>query len=162
MSRFAHTGALIRGRWRLAVAALIAACLLAASAAGPSGALAAAPPKWTGQASNSFTCPVRTKAEGRIKKVYLPGGAYERRLQLTTTTHIGPNDYWFVGCRAGISVDVVDNQGVVLETIEHEAVAGSVFDPFGNDKDYSWVDNPEIADEDLDTIHHLEVRQTAR
>lgn len=156
-------GHALRGRRRLTVATLIVAfCATMALGIGGPTVASAAPPQFSDVQDDLFNCPVHTYAEGRIKRVYLPNGTYERRLQVTTNTHIGPNGFIFVGCRAGIYVDVVAKNGDILETLEHEALAGSVFDPFGNNKDYSWVDFPEMSDATLDQIDHLDIRQTHR
>src|SRR3954469_17099443 len=87
-------------RWRLiGVTLAVTFCATIALAAGGPALASAAPPTWTDSQANAFDCsPVETYAEGRIKRVYLPGGRYTRSLQVTIQTHIGPNPHWFVGC----------------------------------------------------------------
>jgi hypothetical protein len=106
---------------------------------------------------------VRTHAEARIRRLYQSGGGYTRALQVTTQTHIGPNLHWFVGCEASVFVDVVGDDGTILATTpEHVAHVGAVFDPIGNNRDYTWVDVlADIDDPKLDVINHLDIRHAA-
>jgi hypothetical protein len=153
------------GRWRLVVTTLVVACCttMALAIGGPAVA-GAASPTWSDYQSDPFDCsPVETHAEARIKRVYLSGGGYTRSLQVTIQTHIGPNPHWVVGCDASVFVDVVGDDGTIMaSTPAHIAHVGAVFDPIGNNKNYTWVDVLQnIDDEKLDRINHLDVRHAA-
>lgn len=155
-------GRSLPGRWRLTVATLIVAvCItLAVAISGSALAVAAPPPSWTDYQHDPFACSqIESSTEGRIKRVYQGGGKYTRQLQLSTKTHYGPNGQWIVGCATSVYIDVIASNGDILDTTpEQEVTVGAFWDPAGNNKNYSWVNNLEIDDEDLDTIVDVNIR----
>jgi len=71
------------------------------------------------------------------------------------------NPYVFVGCRIGVHVDLIgtgpDGSEVTLMTVSNVAVAGAYFDPFGNNKAYSWINTPELKP-GLDQVSKIRIR----
>ena len=103
--------------------------------------------------SDGLMCPITTDAEV-FRQAYEVRGRTRYRAVVRTATVIGPNEYWFVGCRIGVKVRLMMG-GEQLSVVEHEALAGSKFDPWGNKKWYAWEDALPI--EDLDDADRVEI-----
>ncbi|WP_250004127.1 hypothetical protein [Actinoplanes sp. M2I2] len=103
------------------------------------------------------TCTINASAAAFVQSVEGSDGTFVRSLMVQTNADIH-NPYVFVGVTLGVSVDVIDNNGVTLATFYHEAFAGAWFDPRGNNKAYTWIDNKVMPDARLNRIHHVRVR----
>jgi hypothetical protein len=123
-----------------AVLATLAICV-ALAVVGTATASAAAPK--SGSASKGppqGMCPITATADATL---YDDGLNSEGRLH--TAADIGPNEYLFVGCRYHITVDLygvtpwTGAEGI-MTSFQHQAVAGSRWDPWGNHKWPSWDD----------------------
>src|SRR5262245_38944256 len=116
--------------------AMAALAVSVAGAVGVKGAKAAAGISAT--RSDSLMCPITTTVT-TYKEARFNGFFLETHDMVRTTTHIGPNGAWFAGCRIGVKVQLMYGP-YVLRTIDHEAGAGALFDPWGNNKWYTWYD----------------------
>src|SRR5438045_1221206 len=110
----------------VALLATLAIGLAAMSAASP--ASAATGTLYAGKSDgppHAGMCAVQASAYAEKVAGYpFPSG------HIHTDVHIGPNSYWFVGCRWKVSVDLVSYQYGVLQHVEHVATAGALFDPW--------------------------------
>jgi hypothetical protein len=115
---------------------------------------------WTTATSSSYpetTCAINASAIGFIESVEGPDGNFVRSLVVQTNSDIH-NPYVFVGVTIGVYTDVFDNNNVVLTSFYHEAFAGAVLDPRGNNKSYSWVDNRVMPEPRLNRIKGVRIR----
>jgi hypothetical protein len=143
-------------------AALIAGAAGPARAAAPGAAAgAAAGSSWSAPPAYgeppAYKCTINASAVARNAWIKNPGEPAHLGLLVTTSADIH-NPYVFVGCTIRVNVDVVDSSGTVLDTVEHDAFAGAVFDPQGNNKSYTWVTEADIDALDLATVNGLEIR----
>jgi len=114
--------------------------------AGPATASAAVPQ--SGSASKAppeGMCPIEATANAT-----LADDGWNSVGRLHTEVHIGPNQYWFVGCRYNVTVRLFGVNpwtGVEAEmtSFQYRAVAGSKFDPWGNEKWPSWDESFPLA-----------------
>jgi hypothetical protein len=119
----------------LLITSIAALCLVALGV----GSASAATGPLTASKFDSLQCPISTTVQA-YKEVTFNGFFYETKTIVRTTSHIGPNAYWFVGCRIGVKTQLRAVSGVAMATFDHTAVAGSAFDPWGNEKWYTWYD----------------------
>ena len=115
---------------------------------------------WTTSASSSYpetTCAINASAIAFIESVEGSDGNFVRSLVVQTNSDIH-NPYVFVGVTIGVYTDVFDNNNVVLTSFYHEAFAGAVLDPRGNNKSYSWVDNRVMPGPRLNRINGVRIR----
>jgi hypothetical protein len=110
--------------------------------AGPAAAGAATPQSGSAsKAPPSGMCPVTATTNA-----FLHDDGWQTEGRVHTEAHIGPNQYWFVGCRYNVTVRLfgvnpwtgVEGQ---MSSFTHQAVAGSKWDPWGNEKWPSWDDS---------------------
>jgi len=134
----------------LVIATLLAAALAAAIGTGP----ASAAEHLTTTKSDSLMCPITTDAE-LYREAYEVRGRTKYRAVLRTSTVIGFNEYLFVGCRINVKSRVrIGGEGI--NTVEHSALAGAKWDPWGNKKWYTWYDYLPI--EDLEDGDNLDIQ----
>jgi hypothetical protein len=115
---------------------------------------------WYAAASSTppaTTCSINASAVAFVQSVETGDGTFVRSLaaQINADIH---NPYVFVGVTLGVSVDVVDNNGITLVTYYHEAFAGAIFDPKGNNKAYTWMNSTLMPEARLNRIDHLRIR----
>ena len=89
--------------------------------------------------TDNLMCPITTTAQV-YREWTFNGIFWQQKAVVRTSVKIGPNEYWFVGCRIGVKVQLRAG-ATVLRTIEHEAGAGAKFDPWGNLKWYTFYDD---------------------
>src|SRR3954447_10622734 len=109
---------------------------------------------WTASASGAppeLTCTLNASAIAFVSSVEGPDGNFVRSVVAQTNADIH-NPFVFVGVTLGVYTDIVDNNNVVLATFYHEAFAGAVLDPQGNNKAYSWIDSKVMPAPRLDRI----------
>ena len=126
----------LMGPLRLLLIACVAASSLAVLGA---GSASAATGPLSAQKFDSLMCPITTNSTA-YKQVTFNGLFYETKTIVRTTSHIGPNAYLFVGCRIGVQTQLRSYNGIVLASHDHTAVAGGAWDPWGNEKWYTWYD----------------------
>ena len=115
---------------------------------------------WTATALGRYpetTCAINASAIAFIESEESPDGNFVRALVVQTNADIH-NPYVFVGVRIGVYTDVFDNNNVVLTSFYHEASAGAVLDPAGNNRSYSWVDNQVMPEPRLNRINGVRIR----
>jgi hypothetical protein len=112
----------------------------------------------TNSKSESLMCPITTDVEV-YRQAYEVRGRTRYRAVVRTSTSIGPNEYLFVGCRIGVKARLMLG-GEQLSVVEHEALAGAKWDPWGNHKWYTWEDALPI--EDLEDADHVEILHEQR
>jgi hypothetical protein len=115
---------------------------------------------WTAAASSRYpetTCAINASVIAFIESIEGPDGNFVRGLVAHTNSDIH-NPYVFVGVTIGVYTDVFDNNGVVLTSFYHEAFAGAVLDPQGNNKSYSWVDTKVMPQQRLARISGVRIR----
>jgi hypothetical protein len=115
---------------------------------------------WPASASSTYpqtTCSINATALAFVQSVEGQDGVFVRSLVAQTNADIH-NPYVLVGVTLGVSVDVIDTNGTTLVTFYHEAFAGAVLDPQGNNKAYTWIDNAVMPEARLDRIDHLRIR----
>jgi multidrug efflux pump subunit AcrA (membrane-fusion protein) len=116
---------------------------------------------WTTTASGRYpetTCAINASAIAFIQNAIDPtSGLLVRALVIQTNSDIH-NPYVFVGVTIGVYTDVFDDDDVVATTTYHEAKAGAVLDPAGNNRAYSWVDTKALPDFLLDSIAGIRIR----
>ncbi|NMO52475.1 hypothetical protein HH310_14895 [Actinoplanes sp. TBRC 11911] len=100
---------------------------------------------------------INASALAFVQSVEGSDGVFVRSLVVQTNADIH-NPRILTGVRLGISVDVIDGQGITLVTYTHVGFAGGWFDPRGNDRAYSWIDNTLMPDARLNRIDHLRIR----
>jgi hypothetical protein len=133
---------------------------LSEARAAQDAALAGEEGVWTASASGAppeLTCTLNASAVAFVSSVEGPDGNFVRSLVTQTNADIH-NPYVFVGVTLGIYTDVFDNNNVVLTTFYHEAFAGAILDPQGNNKAYSWVDTKVMPAPRLDRINGIRLR----
>lgn len=115
---------------------------------------------WQASASGAppaLKCTIHASAEGRLAWIRTPGQPTHLGLWLTTNADIH-NPYLFVGCTESVTVEVLDSTGTVVATVTHNAFAGAVLDPQGNNKSYTWQDEAPIDAVDLNNVAGLEIQ----
>jgi hypothetical protein len=128
--------------------------VLAATAVGAVGVSpASAAEHLSASRSDALMCPITTDAVV-YREAYEVRGRTRYRAVVRTATVIGFNEYVFVGCRINVKVNLRIG-GAVIRTVEHSALAGARWDPWGNKKWYTWYD--EIPIEDLEDADNLEI-----
>lgn len=76
---------------------------------------------------------------------------------LVTTQADIHNPYLFEGCRIKVTVLVFDSGGTEVSSVSNVAVAGSWFDPFGNNKAYTWRSEAVMDAEDLPNVASMSI-----
>lgn len=115
---------------------------------------------WGASASSTppaTTCTINASAVAFVQSVEGQDGTFVKSLVAQTNADIH-NPFAFVGVTLGVSLDVIDTNGVTLVTFYHEAFAGAWFDPQGNNKAYTWLDNKVMPDARLNRIDHIRIR----
>jgi hypothetical protein len=115
---------------------------------------------WTASASGAppeLTCTLNASAIAFVQSVEGPDGNFVRALVAQTNADIH-NPYVFVGVTLGVYTDVFDNNNVTLATFYHEAFAGAILDPQGNNKAYTWIDTKVMPGPRLDRISGIRLR----
>jgi hypothetical protein len=121
----------------------------------------AGPQVWTTSASSQYpqtTCAINASAIAFNQLVLTPQG-YVQTVLVQTNADIH-NPYVFVGVKLGVYVDLVDGDGAALNSVYHEASAGAVFDPAGNNRSYSWVDTVALPDVVREQVSGVRIRFT--
>lgn len=118
------------------------------------------PGVWTASGSARYpetTCEINGSVIAFVESVEGSDGNFVRSLVAQTNADIH-NPYVLVGVTLGVYTDVVDNTGIALVSFYHEAFAGAVLDPQGNNKSYSWVDTRVMPQPRLDRIAGVRIR----
>ena len=133
---------------------------LAENRAAENAALADDAGVWTTSASSQYpetTCAINASVIAFIESVETSDGNFVRSLVVQTNADIH-NPYVFVGVTIGVYTDVFDTNNVVLVSFYHEAKAGAVLDPAGNNKSYSWPDSKIMPEARLARINGIRIR----